>query len=104
MSESEFRLAEMLQIKTLALILSMLRLTVLLLSLSGLIHLELFNMSLAMCLHQARLIQQLNSHLSALASWNGTAVLQPRKGEAEAGKKKKSNNPEITPENLTSEK
>lgn len=68
MSESESRLAEMLQIKTLALILSMLRLTVLLLSLSGLIHLELFNMSLAMCLHQARLIQQLNSHLSALAS------------------------------------
>ena len=68
MSESGFRLAEMLQIKPPALILSMLRLTVSLLSLSGLNHLELFSMSLAMCLHQARLIQQLNSHLSALAS------------------------------------
>ena len=58
----------MLQIKPPALILSMLRLTVLLLSRSGSNHLELLSMSLAMCLHQARLIQQLNSHLSALAS------------------------------------
>lgn len=57
MSESGFRLAEMFQIKNPALILSMLPLTVLLLSPSGLIHLELFNMSLAMCLHQARRIQ-----------------------------------------------
>lgn len=62
MSESGFRLAEMLQIKTLA------RLTVLRSSLSSWIHLELFNISLAMCLHQAGLTQQLNSHLSALAS------------------------------------
>lgn len=68
MSESGFRLAEMLQIKTLARISGMLCLTVLLLSLSGLIHLELFHIPLAMCLHQASLRQQLNSHLSALAS------------------------------------
>lgn len=68
MSESGFRLAEMLQIKTLARIPGVLRLTVLRSSLSSWIHLELFNISLAMCLHQAGLTQQLNSHLSALAS------------------------------------
>lgn len=67
MSESGFRLAEMLQMKILAMIPGMLCLTVLLLSLSSRIHLELFNISLAMCLHQASLTQQLNSHLSALA-------------------------------------
>lgn len=73
----------MLQIKALARIPGTLPLTVLLWSLSSRIHLELLNISLAMCLHQASLRQQLNSHLSALASWNGTAVLQPRKGEAQ---------------------
>lgn len=74
----------MLQIQALAMIPGMLRLTVFaVVSLSSRIHLELHNISLAMCLHQASLRQQLNSHLSALASWNGTAVLQPRKGVAQ---------------------
>lgn len=59
----------MLQIKALAMIPGTLPLTVLLWSLSrSRIHLELLNISLALCLHQASLRQQLNSHLSALAS------------------------------------
>lgn len=58
----------MLQIKALAMIQACSVLPFMLLSLLSRIHLELLNISLAMCLHQASLRQQLNSHLSALAS------------------------------------
>lgn len=69
MSESGPRLAGLLQMKTSAMILSMLAYRLAAVSLlSSSIHLELFTISLAMCLHQASLLQQLNSHLSALAS------------------------------------